>query len=370
MDAAATPAPAPDAVRLDGVSYRYPGSALGVTDIDLAIAPGELLVCVGPSGCGKTTLLRLIAGFLQPDRGRILLHGADQAGVGARARGCGIVFQSYALFPLMRAWENVAYPLRVRGVPPAERRERAQAMLELVGLAAHAEQSPARLSGGQQQRVALARALAFEPKALLLDEPLSALDASTRLAMRDEILRIQRQQRIATLLITHDQDEALSMGDRVAVLREGRLEQLATPRLLYDQPANAFVAGFVGRANLLEATVRDAGTVDCAFGPLRVVPHDRAAGSRVRLLIRPERIMPGPAPESEPVDSFAAGHDNRFAVTVMRDAFHGAVRQLQVAVGGFGSAPPLQIETTRRDAIEVIAIPPDAIQLLPAERQS
>jgi putative spermidine/putrescine transport system ATP-binding protein len=200
------------AVSLEGVSYRYPGTHAGVVDVDLDIQPGELVVCIGPSGCGKTTLLRLVAGFLRPDRGVIRLHGEEVSDLPTRKRECGVVFQSYALFPHLSVWRNVAYPLRVRGVAERERRERARAMLERVGLAGFEDRLPAQLSGGQQQRVALARALVFGPRALLLDEPLSALDAATRLSMRDEIRRIQREQDIATLLITHDQDEALSLG--------------------------------------------------------------------------------------------------------------------------------------------------------------
>src|SRR5256885_14379370 len=238
------------AVSLEGVTYRYPGSQAGVFDVTLDIQPGELVVCLGPSGCGKTTLLRLVAGFLKPDAGVIRLNGADVSTLPTRERECGVVFQAYALLPPMRVWENVAYPLRVRDVALAERRRRAAAMLELVGLSGLAERLPAQLSGGQQQRVALARALVFGPRALLLDEPLSALDAATRVAMRDEVRRIQREQNIATLLITHDQDEALSLADRIAVLRDGKLVQFAPPHLIYDAPADAFVASFVGRANL------------------------------------------------------------------------------------------------------------------------
>jgi putative spermidine/putrescine transport system ATP-binding protein len=240
------------AVSLDRVTFRYPGAQAGVFDVTLDILPGELVVCLGPSGCGKTTLLRLIAGFLKPDAGVIRLNGTDVSTRPSRERECGVVFQAYALFPHMRAWENVAYPLRVRDVPLRERRKRAGEMLELVGLSGYAERLPAQLSGGQQQRVALARALVFGPKALLLDEPMSALDAATRVAMRDEVRRIQREQNIATLLITHDQDEALSLADRIVLQRDGRIAQIGTPREIYDAPADAFVAGFVGSDRMLK----------------------------------------------------------------------------------------------------------------------
>ncbi|TMG81468.1 MAG: ABC transporter ATP-binding protein, partial [Betaproteobacteria bacterium] len=198
-----------------------------------------------------------------------------------RTRECGVVFQAYALFPHMRVWENVAYPLRVRDIPLDERRRRANDMLELVGLSGLHDRLPAQLSGGQQQRVALARALIFHPRALLLDEPLSALDAATRVAMRDEIRRIQRRQNLASLLITHDQDEALSLADRVVVLRDGRLVQSASPQEIYDTPVDAFVANFVGRANLLDAQVVDAQTVDTPIGRLATAggpdAHDELA---------------------------------------------------------------------------------------------
>src|SRR6202030_420254 len=278
------------AVALEHVSYHYPGTLAGVTDITLDIAPGELVVCLGPSGCGKTTLLRLIAGFVRPDAGVIRLNGEDVSEAPTRTRECGVVFQAYALFPHMRVWENVAYPLRVRDIALDERRRRANDMLELVGLSGLHDRLPSQLSGGQQQRVARPRALISQPRALLPDEPLSALDAATRVAMRDEIRRIQRRQNLATLLITHDQDEALSLADRIVLLNEGRFVQSGSPHEIYDRPADAFVAGFVGRANLLEARVIDAQTIDTPIGRLITPPHGRAAGSALRVLVRPERI--------------------------------------------------------------------------------
>jgi putative spermidine/putrescine transport system ATP-binding protein len=343
--AAGTPA-----VELEDVSYRYPGGNAGVAAISLRIAPGELVVCIGPSGCGKTTLLRIIAGFLKPDRGTIRLKGGDVGALPTRARECGIVFQSYALFPHMRVWENVAYPLRVRGVPPAARRARAQAMLAQLGLGAFAERLPAQLSGGQQQRVALGRALVFEPRALLLDEPLSALDAATRVAMRDEIRRIQREHRIASLLITHDQDEALSLADRVIVMRDGRIVQAAPPQAIYDAPADAFVAGFVGRANLFDGTVAGPEAVDTPFGRLATRPHGQGPGAAMRMLVRPERVELVHAPTGE----------NVLAATAARDRFFGASRRVEAVVG----AARLEIETNARDTIEFVRIPKDAIQFL------
>jgi len=332
------------------VSYRYPGTQAGVFDATLDIQPGELVVCLGPSGCGKTTLLRLIAGFLRPDAGVIRLNGAEVSALPTRERECGVVFQAYALFPHMRVWENVAYPLRVREVPLADRRRRADEMLELVGLTGLAERLPAQLSGGQQQRVALARALVFGPRALLLDEPLSALDAATRVTMRDEIRRIQREQGIATLLITHDQDEALSLADRIVLQREGRIVQTGTPLEIYDAPADAFVAGFVGRANLLEARVIDAETVETPIGRLATPPHGHPAGSALKLLVRPERVE---------VARDATG-ENVFAAQVLRDRFFGATRQLEVAAG----SGRLEIETALRDHVQSVRVPREAIQFL------
>jgi putative spermidine/putrescine transport system ATP-binding protein len=346
------------AVELDQVDFRYPGSEAGVRDVSLAIAPGELVACMGPSGCGKTTLLRLVAGFLAPERGVVRLRGADVTAKPARERACGVVFQSYALFPTMRAWENVAYPLRVRGVDAATRRARAAAMLERVGLSALADRLPRQLSGGQQQRVALARALVFEPRALLLDEPLSALDAATRLALRDEIRALQRDQRIATLLITHDQDEALSLGDRVAVMRDGRIVQVDAPAALYDRPADAFVAGFVGRANLFDARIAGPAALDTPYGRLASNPHGRRTGERVTVLVRPEAVeVDGDAAP------LAAADRNRFAVGVVRDAFHGASRRL--VVRPHGGAATLEIVTAQRGAVRSVEIPPDAVQVLP-----
>jgi len=340
------------AVSLEDVTYRYPGTQAGVFDVTLDIERGELVVCLGPSGCGKTTLLRLIAGFLKPGAGTIRLNGADVGALPTRTRQCGVVFQAYALFPHMRVWENVAYPLRVRELPLDERRRRACEMLELVGLSGHANRLPAQLSGGQQQRVALARALVFGPRALLLDEPLSALDAATRVSMRDEVRRIQREHDIATLLITHDQDEALSLADRIVLLREGRIAQTGTPQEIYDQPVDAFVAGFIGRANLIDAKVIDAESVETPFGRLATPHHGRAAGSALKLLVRPERVE---------VAASASG-ENVFAAQVLHDRFFGATRQLQVAAGN----GRLEIETAMRDHVNNVRVPREAIQFLNA----
>jgi putative spermidine/putrescine transport system ATP-binding protein len=270
-----------------------------------------------------------------------------------RSRECGIVFQSYALFPHMTVSENVAYALRVRDVALAERRQRAEAMLDMVGLGGYRDRLPTELSGGQQQRVALARALVFKPRALLLDEPLSALDAATRVTMRDEIRRIQKQQNIASLLITHDQDEALSLADRIAVLREGRLVQIATPQEIYDRPADAFVADFVGRANLIDGIAAGIDVVDTPLGRLATPPHGAPNGASMRILVRPERIEP----------TASAGGENVFAAQIVHDRFFGANREIELAVGQGN----IKIETALRGGIAHVRVPREAVQFLPTQ---
>src|SRR5690606_11329082 len=230
---------------------RVYGRTTALDGLDLTIEPGRLVALLGPSGCGKTTALRCVAGYEQPDSGAVLIDGKDITGVPANKRDAGMVFQSYSLFPNLNARDNVAFGLRVRKVPAAVRRAKADELLELVGLPHHADRYPHQLSGGQQQRVALARALALEPRVLLLDEPLSALDAKVRVALREEIRRLQLDLGITTIFVTHDQEEALSIADEVAVLRDGRLEQVGPPAEVYDRPATPFVAEFVGTMNHL-----------------------------------------------------------------------------------------------------------------------
>jgi putative spermidine/putrescine transport system ATP-binding protein len=278
-------------VRLEGLSRRF-GAVQALDGLDLELAPGELVALLGPSGCGKTTALRVLAGLEEADSGRVLVDGKDITMVPANRRDMGMVFQAYSLFPHLTATQNVEFGLRLRGRPAAERRERAAAMLDLVGIASHAGRYPHQLSGGQQQRVALARALAIRPRVLLLDEPLSALDAKVRVQLRDEIRRIQLEVGTTTLFVTHDQEEALAIADRVGVMRAGRLEQLGPPAEIYRQPANAFVADFVGLSNRLPGQLRD-GAVEVLGARLPLIdpaaaPADRAAS--VTALVRPESV--------------------------------------------------------------------------------
>ncbi|MET8766779.1 ABC transporter ATP-binding protein [Streptomyces sp. NPDC004658] len=278
-------------------------SGAAVRGVNLTIAEGEFFSLLGPSGCGKTTTLRMIAGFEEPSGGRILLHGRDMVGVPANKRDINMVFQSYALFPHLSVADNVAFGLRRRRVPQGEIHDRVDRILRTVELTEKADHRPRQLSGGQQQRVALARALVNRPRALLLDEPLGALDLKLRQSMQLELKRIQREVGITFVYVTHDQAEALTMSDRIAVMNGGLIEQVACPREVYERPASAFVAGFIGTSNLisgrLTATGPEGGVIDLGDGQRITVPASAApaAGSDVQLTVRPEKITltTGPA---------------------------------------------------------------------------
>jgi len=278
------------AVHLAHLTRRF-GELTALDQLDLDVHPGELVALLGPSGCGKTTALRLLAGFDRPDGGRVLVGGVDVTNMPASRRDMGMVFQAYSLFPNMDAHKNVQFGLRMRKMGAAERKTRAEEVLALVGLADHAGHYPHQLSGGQQQRVALARALAIEPSVLLLDEPLSALDARVRNQLRAEIRRVQQELGTTTLFVTHDQAEALSIADRVGVMSNGRLEQLDTPEEVYNRPATPFVAEFVGTMNRVAGRVLSGGRLEVLGSSLNSIGRDgHDAGSLVEVLVRPEAI--------------------------------------------------------------------------------
>jgi putative spermidine/putrescine transport system ATP-binding protein len=285
----------PGALTLRGVSKLY-GDVVAVRDVDLEVRPGEFVTLLGPSGSGKTTTLRIIAGFTQPDDGTVVLDGQDLTRVPPHRRGVGMVFQNYALFPHMTVAGNIAFPLEMRRVPKAERAKLVEEALRLVRLEGLGDRYPRQLSGGQQQRVALARALVFHPSLLLMDEPLGALDKKLREALQLEVMRVSHQLGLTVVYVTHDQEEALVMSDRIAVYSHGRIAQIGTGEELYERPASLFVADFIGESNIFRGTLRPAdGVVETELGPLRVQPEawardDLRAGGRGAVVVRPERM--------------------------------------------------------------------------------
>lgn len=309
-------------VRLVDLRRRYAG-VTALDGLSLTMAPGELVALLGPSGCGKTTALRLLAGLEEADSGQVTIDGEDVSGRPANKRDVGMVFQAYSLFPHMTAWQNVAFGLQMRKVGAVERRRRAGEVLELVGLSKYANRYAHQLSGGQQQRVALARALAIQPKVLLLDEPLSALDAKVRARLRDEIRRVQLDVGITTLFVTHDQEEALAIADRVGVMQAGRLEQLGPPTEVYSRPATPFVAEFVGLTNRLSGTVRG-GVVEVRGVRLPLVQPNVGDGAAVAL-VRPEAVTVA-------ADDQAAT-SGPLVGTVIATAFLGATSRVTVDLG-------------------------------------
>jgi putative spermidine/putrescine transport system ATP-binding protein len=288
-------------LELTNVQKRF-GDTFAVADFNLAAEKGEFVSFLGPSGCGKTTTLRMIAGFEQPTTGTITINGEDVTYKAPNKRNVGMVFQSYALFPNMNVADNIGFGLKVRKRPKDQVRKRVAELLEIVNLPDKGNRYPYQLSGGQQQRVALARALAFEPQVLLLDEPLSALDAKIRVALRHEIRSIQRQLGITTVYVTHDQEEALSLSDRVVVMSEGRMEQVGTPFEIYNFPSTAFVASFVGTLNVLPGLVRDSGRGELSIAgqPVRLgQAFEGSQGREIRVALRPEMVSLGSAADGQ-----------------------------------------------------------------------
>jgi putative spermidine/putrescine transport system ATP-binding protein len=310
---------------LTDVQKRF-GETVAVEGFDLAASKGEFVSFLGPSGCGKTTTLRMIAGFEQPTTGTITIDGRDVTRVPPNRRNVGMVFQSYALFPNMTVADNIGFGLKVRKRPSDQIRKRVGELLELINLPDKGGRYPYQLSGGQQQRVALARALAFEPQVLLLDEPLSALDAKIRVALRHEIRQIQRQLGITTVYVTHDQEEALSLSDRVVVMSEGRMEQVGTPFEIYNFPTTAFVASFVGTLNVLSGVVVDAGRGEIAISGQTINltrKFDASPGQEVRVALRPEMV----SLEDRPVGC------SRLSGKVVDISFLGSIVRMRIQVG-------------------------------------
>jgi spermidine/putrescine transport system ATP-binding protein len=350
-------------VTLVGLTKRFDG-VTAVDGVDLCVASGEFFSLLGPSGCGKTTTLRMVAGFEQPTSGQILLDGEDMAGRPAHRRNVNTVFQSYALFPHLKVFDNIAFGLRRAGVDRKEVRRRVAEAVELVELGGLERRKPAQLSGGQQQRVALARALVLEPAVVLLDEPLGALDAKLRRSLQIELKALQEQVGLTFIYVTHDQEEALTMSDRLAVMNDGRIEQLGSPKEVYSEPATTFVADFLGISNLLDAHAAGDSGDGCAVAlgdfRLRAASGDIAARGATKLLIRPERVR------VEPRD--AAG-ENRLPAMIERVVYLGSAhhvfarlpdgQQVRALVQDTGDLP----QHASGDPVQV-HLPPDALRVL------
>jgi putative spermidine/putrescine transport system ATP-binding protein len=351
------PARAGVEVRLENLTRRY-GAVTALDGLDLTLNRGEFVALLGPSGCGKTTALRLLAGLEDADGGRVVVDGKDVTRLPTNKRDMGMVFQAYSLFPNMTARQNVAFGLRLRKVSDAERNRRASEMLDLVGLSAQADRYAHQMSGGQQQRVALARALAIQPTVLLLDEPLSALDAKVRAQLRDEIRRVQLEVGITTLFVTHDQEEALAIADRVGVMNAGRLEQLAAPADVYHRPTTPFVAEFVGLSNRLPCTVSGS-AADVLGVRMPLVDASTPDGAAIAL-VRPEAVSlaaPGP------------GESGPLVGAVIATSFLGGISRVTVDLGQHGTVVA-QLPTSEATAFETgtparVALRQDPVLVVP-----
>ena len=304
---------------IEGVAKRF-GEVVALDHVSLQVAQGELLTILGPSGSGKTTLLKVVAGFETPDGGRVTVGGADITSLPPARRDIGMVFQNYALFPHLSVAANVAFPLEMRNVAKPEIERRVAEALAMVELKGYEARLPRQLSGGQQQRVALARAIVFNPRLLLLDEPFGALDRKLRETMQLEVRRLQRRLGLTTIFITHDQEEALVLSDRIAVMNRGTIQQIATTTEIYERPANDFVADFVGESNIFHGTMGAAGTVTLEGGRTLQVRGDKSAGSKVGVLMRPER--------------FASTGANAFTGEVIESVYLGTSFKLRLACEG------------------------------------
>ena len=350
-------------LELSGVQKRFAGGVVAVEDFNLAAERGEFVSFLGPSGCGKTTTLRMIAGFEDPTAGTIRIDGRDVTRVPPNRRNVGMVFQSYALFPNMSVAQNIGFGLKLRGKPKDQIAKRVAELLKLIHLEGRGDRYPYQLSGGQQQRVALARALAIEPSVLLLDEPLSALDAKIRVALRREIRSIQRQLGITTVYVTHDQEEALELSDRVVVMSEGRMEQVGTPFDIYHFPATAFVASFVGTLNQVRATVVDGPAGELAIDGQRIRTGkavDAATGATIPVSIRPEMLSVANGTSSA----------NRLQGIVHDVSFLGSIVRIGVAVGGGNQVLEMDVfsdpnlAVPERGAAITVGFPPEACLVL------
>ncbi|MGD0709418.1 MAG: ABC transporter ATP-binding protein [Anaerolineaceae bacterium] len=345
---------------LKNVSKSFSGT-IAVNDFNLEIEKGSLVSFLGPSGCGKTTTLRMIAGFEQLDSGTIQLDGSDITVVPPNRRGIGMVFQAYALFPNMTVRENIAFGLKMKKTPKPETEKRVNEVLEMVRLQDTAKRFPHQLSGGQQQRIALARALAVQPRVLLLDEPLSALDAEVRVALRGEIRRIQSELAITTVYVTHDQEEALSISDKVVVMNRGNIEQVGTPEEIYRSPETRFVATFIGTANQFHGVVSGKDTILC--DEIKLLSHglkEFSDGQKVVVLVRPENIQVQP---EQPVHQ----NGNVIAGEVETITFHGAVTRLGVNVCGQRVVADITVANTQPVALNQkiwLVFPPEACQVM------
>jgi spermidine/putrescine transport system ATP-binding protein len=344
-------------IELSGLTKRF--SEIAVDNVDLTVASGEFFSLLGPSGCGKTTTLRLIAGFEQPTSGRILLDGVDVSGMPPHRRRVNTVFQSYALFPFLSVFDNVAFGLRHAGVGKEDLKRRVNEALDLVMMTSFAKRRPGQLSGGQQQRVALARALVLSPAVLLLDEPLGALDAKLRRSLKIELKALQERVGITFLYVTHDQEEALTMSDRLAVMNAGRIVQIGTPRQVYEEPADTYVADFLGAANLMEVEVVSAGAL--RIGDFALTSHRcHAAAGTAHAVIRPERVR---------IEEHGSAGENRVPAMVERVVFLGSATEvllrlapgvpLQALMQNDGSRPDLAQGTPVQ-----VYLPPDALRVL------